>query len=443
MSIGYVQSSTVSANMTFGQKVRSTAGKNQNATLAEKAGLAGQNGKVLGTPVSFKDILVRDVNTKYLKDKADEALTATQTDFMDRFVKAFDPEGAWLEQSISSDRLNDFASKLEDRLRVQDFKGAREEMKDFLTELSGMASKKILTIGRRAGGTLSKQLTEAFGQLAFSEGSSSGSGGGGAENTVATTSGAGASGAGQDPPGEYTSIITNDGTRAISGYKSDEGMTVMAARSPDRLADNETPDFADELIGGVIDKARQAYDDRLEAMYGKDSGAPGMQQAIDAVLDKMDSLFRNAYQNNYSEDAEGILQKGAEMFAGALFGQMGLNHISDRISGAEGEAYKEMQQRGIGASSAEQQNIFDAKYSELTEDIPEFSRLFTDAAESGVGSTDALFQGLEDMFMDELLKELDGRTLAKVTVMYLEGRHYSNEELEILKNQGTSVEKTV
>lgn len=435
-----------STRMGFGRKVRSMTTPSGQTGGAEKAGMSGTD-KALGTPVAFKQVTVKKISTSELEERAEKAMQTTQTDFMQRFIKAFDPEGTWLEQSIPSDRMDAFADNLERKLKAQDFKGAREEMRAFLNEVADVAGGMVMTIGRRTEGTMRKTMSESWGNLAFVDEPVPNGHKEALGKTVDTVPGGGrqtqASKQEKDgPEGEYTSVKVG-GYKYVSGYKTEEGMTVMPKLDPTRLREGEKPTSANGVVDGVIDKVADVYSERLESMYGDKADSPGMQQAIDAVLAKVDSLFHDAYQNNYSEDAESLLRESVEMFSGALFGQMGLDHITDRISQARSDAYEELESgSGLFASDAERKQIFQDKYNEQTADLPELSRLFTDSAGSGVGLSDTLFEGLESMFMDELKNDLGGRQLGEVKTTYVEGRYYTNEELEMLKARGGSTMET-
>lgn len=445
MPIGNINSSFAAASSSsssFAQKMRNVSGQNGTKSIAEQSGLVAPGTDALGTGVEVQDILLRRVSTKELRERAEDAVDAAQTEFVDRFIKEFDPEGEWLAQSMPQDKLQEFAVRLDEELKSNNWDGARKRMRDFLGELAEIAGRKIRQIGSRSSSTLRKSFTEGFGDLAYADGAPSRGQGEALGKTVDSVPGAGEKSVNQrDSLGEYTTITTDDGQK-ISGYKNDDGMTVMDRRDPTRIPDGEEPGMADDLIGGLVEEIHDLYTNRLDAMYGKEAGAPGLQNAIEAVMGKMDSLFRNAYQNNYSEDAESVMQKGAEMFAGALFGQIGMQNLVDREADAAAQAGLRAKMMSNGSMS-EEKKLYSEVYAELTKDLPNLGNLYSRAAGSGVGVTDEVFAGLDNIFMDRLLERLDGRKLAQVITVTLKGRHYTNEELELLKQQGNTMDKTV
>lgn len=390
-------------------------------------GLKYGDGTAVGTGkyVGFNDVSISAISGGELKNGAQNAMTETRTDFMNRFMKAFDSQGEWLEQSVPKAALQEVTTLLEQKLKDKDTSGAREVLNDFFHEIAPMVSEKMLEIGSRSSRTMRSELQKNFSNLVFTPKSG---------DADATADVASAKDGSSLAEGEYTTLQTSEGDQ-IKGYRTANGFTVMEERDPNRLPDETKLEGAADLIDSMIKNVQSEYFDRMESAYGMHSGAPGIETAIEEVMGRIDSLFRNAYQNNYSEDAESILQAGAELFAGALFGQAGLNHAADRMTSAGNQATAAMEKSGVDSSTGRRE-IYESTYAELTKDMPTMGRLFSQAAQNREGSMEVLFGGLEDFFMGALTQNLDDRTLATSKTTHVEGIHYNNKQIQALQKEG-------
>lgn len=400
-----------------------------SSVSAKKAGAVRQQGAqrnepTFGTPVTFSKYVTTPLSKDDLRDMTKRAVSGAEAEFISRFVGEFSGEnGSKLKAALDKGQLENFTARLDDRLRAKDHDGVRAVVKEFLGTLGRSVSGKMREFGEDSGWTLQDNLIDEFNSLAFNE------------TELATAENTNGDNVLQ---GHMAEVKVGEDT--LSGVMNEDGLTV-SSDGFGSVPPGRVPRSAEKLVEGLVQETKDAYDKRLQTMFGSGT-APGIEQAIDAVVDNLDPMLRNAYQNGYSENGESVMDSTVRLFAGALFGNEGLDSIEERLKLARKQA-GDKATAALKMGDADPQQVYADTFAELTEGIPQLGRVFSRGAAQGVGVTDALFQGLDDRFLGNLLDRVGERSLVQVRTIETTGQHYSNDDLERMKQAGRMLEQTV
>ncbi|MFW5488295.1 MAG: hypothetical protein ACNI3A_07755 [Desulfovibrio sp.] len=370
-------------------------------------------------------LVVEKVDSVSLPSRADEAMAGVMSQFKDLFLSKFGSDGSWVEKGISSEKYDGFVSSLEQHLKNGNYDSARSVVQNFLSDVSEVARKHLLDIGAQSGRTLHNELFDQFSYLVFADFE-------GQSMEIKNFSKFREQNlGGQDSLNQGFATQLGATKSAFSKEKNalavNGGQKLPNEKAPDKEDPDKEVEGAGDIVEDAIKATQQVYYSRLNSLYGREEGAPGMQQVVEAAMDRLDTYFRNAYRNNYTEDAESTLGKSAEALAGALFGRSAISALdSTSVTSANGQA------AGVENSVAQDDVGLSA-----------VGRVFSRAAHSNNGSSDLLFKNLKDVFMDKLEQALDGRSLGKEVAVYDDPPLYSDKGVEVARQHGAAWEQIV